>query len=96
MCVTKRLESSPCWAVPGEHSSTLCSTDQAELQHGETTLHAPVCVCACVCRYESVFVQWEAVKCDGPVTRTMESYGARASQLFNLATWADTERKGEY
>lgn len=84
MCVTKHLD-----FVPGEHSSTLCSTDQAELRHSETTHHTPAGVCHC----EGVFVHRKAVKCDGLVTQTMESYGGGASQLFNLATWADTERK---
>ncbi|KAJ4930221.1 hypothetical protein JOQ06_019227 [Pogonophryne albipinna] len=31
------------------------------------------------------------VKYDGLVTQTMESYGAKAGQLFNVATWAGTE-----
>ena len=48
-----------------------------------------------MCRYECVFVHCEAAKCDGLVTQTMESYGARASQLFNLTTWADAEKRKE-
>lgn len=95
MCVTKRPSPRP--AGPCQGNIPLLSAPLTK-QNRSTVKprHARLCVRVCVCRYECVFVHWEAVKCDGLVTRTMESYGARASQLFNLATWADTERKGEY
>lgn len=40
--------------------------------------------------HKCVFVWQDAAECDGLVIQTVESYGLKVSQLFNVATWADT------
>lgn len=83
---SKRLDFSTCWAASGEHSSALCSTDQAEQQHGGST-RAHACVCVCPLRGSELWQPGHSGL--GELQRDS------VSQLFNLATWVETGRTGE-